>query len=359
MNKKITNRIFSKDYVWGSGFFRDIASIRRKVYTVQYLEEHEQILSEILSVVPRKHINKLLDEIEKPEYFIDSKRYEEIKAYLWNRSKREFSVEIGGWEKKINKNIIECASAQVNIFDKFFAGFDNVISVKKILLTLISLNLFPITRKYNEAGIKKEISKMFEFGNSTHGINGDIDFNKKFFEKVINNPSKLAFVAGDVNTVTFELKLLESLIDFWLSKRPDKDFSVSLFVNKKFRPKNNNGVIQINSTLQNIESLLKQDIFKKLNQYKEKNYFKVVSFNSDFGGMVLTDLDDKVQEELINSEIVIGSGENNLITTHGVNKNSFYLFPIRDFSTIFFISLSWKISFSPDSLKKIIKSSFK
>jgi len=68
-SKIVINDLFLDDYDWGSGYFRDIAAIRRKVYTVHYIDEHEQLLAEILGYIPKKHCETLLAEIENPLFF--------------------------------------------------------------------------------------------------------------------------------------------------------------------------------------------------------------------------------------------------------------------------------------------------
>src|SRR5437870_1546876 len=87
------------EYSWGSGFFRDIASIRRRVYTTYYVRvELGALLAPMLGKRCPEFLDQALDEIENPRFFIDSKRYEETFAHLWLRSRAAFPAEIAAWE---------------------------------------------------------------------------------------------------------------------------------------------------------------------------------------------------------------------------------------------------------------------
>lgn len=341
----VKSNLFLSDYDWGSGCFRDIAYIRRKVYTVHYIEEHEQLLAEILGFVPKKHCQTLLAEIENPLFFIDSKRYEEIKQYLWQRSLREFEKEISSWLIQADNNLVNNSKMQLAIFDKLWNGISTSDDLRKSILLLAAFDLFPSYLEEYDNINAKSIEEMLSKPNTPYGAKLPIDFTKEFFQNVIIEPNDIAIVTGDINSVAPLLRWTENLLKFWTStQKNDSQFSITLLVNSEFTPRNNNKVFQKNATLRNIQSLLKNKQFSKLKTYKKNGVLKICSYSSNLEGMVLTELNSKTIKILKESKSVIACGEQNLITLHGIQKNAYFIFPIRDFSTIFFTGIKNDLS---------------
>ena len=125
MKNGINDIVDARTYHWGSGEFRHIADIRKKVYTVYYtLDEHIGLMRGIVGQDTKQHARKLLGEIENPLFAIDSMNYEQIKSHLWERSKKEFGDAIHTWEMNKNKKVLAQSVEIVKQFEQILEGVD-------------------------------------------------------------------------------------------------------------------------------------------------------------------------------------------------------------------------------------------
>lgn len=163
---------------------------------------------------------------------------------------------------------------------------------------------------------------------------------------------------GDINSLAADLLLYgESLLSGWLRLLADdgdtsnedslidaalrRGWSVTLLVNERFTPRNNNQVIQRNATRKNVEMLLSLDELARLRHYYRRGLFRVAAYSSDFPGTVLTELDSPCRDAVCRADNVVALGEQNNITLDGLNTDSYRIAPIRDFAHIFFTGIKF------------------
>lgn len=333
--------MYPANYQWGSGMFRDIANIRRGVYTEYYVMiEHADTLREILGAVPENHCRRLLQEIEAPDFNIDRLNYEEIKAYLWRESLLEFGSEIQTWLHKKLETFRVAGQNQLRVFSNQLtfplAGW------RKAILLSAAMTFFDITTNLDYEVIIPRMAEAVDREANPEGLIVAIDFYDRLFCNVIQKPQRVVLLPGDISTLTVDLKLYgECLIEHW-SKIHTGDpalFGVTLLVNENYCPRNNNKVIQRNATLADVEAALQFEGLDKLREYQKAGWFQVRSFSGEFSGAVPADLKVDGLKVLHEADYIIALGEQNNITLVDLPVNSFRVFAIRDFSTIFFTGI--------------------
>lgn len=253
----------------------------------------------------------------------------------------------------------------MTIFDKFCHEINSPDDLRKSLLLLTAFDLFPAyLAGYDDKNVES-IEETISRSNTPYGAKLPVDFTKELYKNVISKPSHITIVAGDINSITPLLRWIEVLIKHWLSVSGfQPSFSISLLLNTRFTPRNNNKVFQRNATLRNVESLLETHQFAKLKAYIKKGILKICKYTSNLEGMVLTELDGVSIQTINKSTSVVACGEQNLISMHGIQKDAYFVFPIRDFSTIFFTGIkndlseqkypNFSILFVPKGLKAAI-----
>ncbi len=341
------------NYQWGSGMFKDIANIRRGVYTEYYVMiEHAETIREILGEKPGNHCQRLLRQIESPEFDIDSKNYEQIKAYLWREARLEFESQIGKWMEtksatfqiagqELLRIVCECINTPL---------FNDGGMWRKAILLSTSLGLYDIMTSPNYAKLIHQILDAIDREGEPDGLITAIDFFDNFFHRVVQKPQKIVLLPGDISTLALDLKIYgECLISGWLEKSllpfeghfppNNRPFQITLLVNENYCPRNNNKTIQRNATLSDVETALKFDGLEKLRKYCSAGLFNIRSFCSEFSGTVLSDLDKENLNLLHEADYVIALGEQNNLTVTGLPADCFRAFLIRDFSSIFYTGI--------------------
>lgn len=346
-------------YKWGSGYFVDIADIRRRVYTDYYTGvEHYATMKEVLRRDPRDHCVRLFNEIEAESFDINRKNYEEIKLYLWQRAQEEFPDEVASYLKEKDRLFSIRGQLLLSSAQRFLEGIDlsKREDWRRVILFAIALNLFDVLKHDNYDTVTREIQVMLEQENTPFGINLAIDFSDLFFSTVLETPQRIVVLPGDLSSLAFDLKLYgEMIIERWLTllkerfhiedeevlfkMARDSGISIVFLVNGTYSPRNNNNVVQYNAVRSNIETALSFKGLERLRLFKEKGLFEVASFSSPFSGTVLTDLDEKSQGIIKEADKVIALGEQNNITVNGLKKDCFRMFPIRDFISIFYAGI--------------------
>jgi hypothetical protein len=265
-------------YEWGTGYFRDIADIRRRVYTTYYtLTEHRAQLQEALGFVPEAHLRASLDMIESEEFQIDTKRYEEIKAALWRKAKEEFPLGIDDWERRKDQVLVTAAVSQLQCFDRLLgswcAGMPSFEAFRPAVLGAAALQLFDVLARLEADRIHAEVEMMLTREGTRQGINVPIDFIHELYTKVVLRPGRLVVIVGDINSIACDLKLyVEGILKSWLTQLQaqcginssdelfalarQRSIEVTVVANTQFAPRNNNHVRQYNATSRNVTDLL-------------------------------------------------------------------------------------------------------
>lgn len=330
------------NYQWGSGMFKDIAEIRRGVYTEYYVMiEHAETMREILGEKPEDHCQRLLRQIESPEFDIDGKNYEQIKAYLWREACLEFESQIVKWMDK-KSDIFQTAGQELlrMVGEHINTPLLNERDMwRKAILLSASLGLFDIMASPNYAKLIPQLLDAIDREGQPDGLIAAIDFFDEFFYRVAQKPKRIVLLPGDLSTLALDLKIYgEYLISEWLEKS-SLPFEVTLLVNENYCPRNNNKTVQRNATLSDVESALGFEGLEKLRGFRLAGMFNVRSFRSEFSGTTLSELDQESLGLLHEAEYVIALGEQNNLTVTGLPVDCFRVFPIRDFSSIFYTGI--------------------
>ena len=362
--KNLLNAIVNEDtYHWGSGEFRHIADIRKRVYTVYYtLDEHMGMMRGIVGQEYdlREHARKLLGEIENPLFGIDAMNYEQIKSHLWKRSKEEFGDVIHAWEDDKDRKVMAQSGALVKQFERTLEGIDLTApqGFRKAVLISTILEHFDILKERNAEEVFEAIHKALAQQNTPFGINTPIDFTNLLFEHVNKRRHKLVLLPGDINTLAVDMKLyVEYLMRSWVEEirrecalpgfesavkmAQDRGLCITVIANEGFRPRSNNTVLQRNVTRKNIEQVLELEELSLVRQFVQAGLVAIQSFRSDFSGTVLTDLSEENITTIYEADLVIAKGQQNGITLDGLKKNTFRLHTISDFSNIFYTGLKF------------------
>ena len=333
--------------------FKDIADIRRGVYTEYYVMiEHAETMREILGVKPEAHCQRLLQQIESSGFDIDSKNYEQIKAYLWQEAELEFEAQIRKWTEVKSAIFWEAGQELSGVLGEYFKPLflSNCNTCRKALLLSTALGLFDILGSQNYSKLIPELLDAVEREGQPDGLIAAIDFSDEFFHRIVAHPQKVVLLPGDVSSLVFDLKIYaETLILEWLEKSSVSvedyhsasfyPFQVTVLVNENYCPRNNNKAIHRNATLADVEAVLGFGGFEKLREFYAAGLFSIQSFRSGFSGTVLSDLEQEHLELLHGADYVIALGEQNNLTVSGLPVNCFRTFPIKDFSSIFYTGI--------------------
>ena len=341
------NHVIPKAYSWGSGFFRDVADIRRRVHTAYYVRtELRTLLEPMLGKPCPTFLDQVFDEIENPCFFIDAKRYEEITAYLWQRSRETFPAEIDAWERVKDQRVREDARRLLNTFGDRLAP-ERLLKpegIRRAVLTSCWASL-PDAAEVDQILARCLLDNALDREGKSDGINVPIDFTPLLAKQVFDRPCRLVVLPGDLASVVCDLMLYgQSLLDHWtslLARRTDADrqrngqVRVTFLVNEQLTPRNNNLLRLLNPTVQNMSDLLELPEFSRLRAFRDAGVFEVRAFRSEFPGTVLTDLDDETAAMLAEADCVVATGEPNNLTLNGMGVPCFRVAPIRDFPHIF------------------------
>ncbi len=334
---------FPASYKWGSGMFRDIAGIRRGVYTEYYvMVEHADTLREILGKTPESHCRRLLQKIESPEFDIDSKNYEQIKAYLWREALSEFAPEIQKWLGSKSAAFQTAGQALLrSVSSRIKFPLNEHGEWRKAMLLGASMALFDVMTAPDYEKVVPQVLDAAEWEGEAEGLIVGIDFFEKFYQ-IVRKPQKIVLLPGDIAALALDLKLYgECLLANWMKELTGeaRPFQITLLVNENYCPRNNNKSIQRNATRADVEAAIKFEDLDQLRGYVEAGFFKVRSFRSDFSGTVLSELDAESLSVLHEADYVIALGEQNNITLTELPVHSFRIFAIRDFSSIFYTGI--------------------
>lgn len=353
--------IVPPSYTWGSGRFGDIADTRRRVYTTYYVRAELRTL--LLPIVGEgrplgRFLDQVQDEIENPAFRIDGRRYEEIAAYLWRRSRASFPGEIRAWERDLDRRAVGDAARLLDAHGYRLTSerLRRPEDARQAVLTTCWTSL-PEARP--ETGTDRAtLQAALDREGSPDGINVPIDFSDRLTELVFQRPCRLVVLPGDLSTLAADLMLFgQSLLTRWLTllagtDPSDRDWAlrrlpnqlrvkVTFLVNSQVTPRNNNLLRLLNPTARNVHELLALPAFSCLRAFQAAGLFQLRTFRSRFPGTVLTDLDEAASAALREADCVVATGEPNNLTLNGLELPCFRIAPIRDFSHVFFTGVKY------------------